>query len=47
MNKIKLNKFQISNNDQFVLIAGPCVIESETHSLMMAEKIADDIKNGY
>ena len=40
MNKIKLSNFEISNNDQFILIAGPCVIESEKHSLMMAEKIS-------
>ena len=40
MNKINLANFEISNNNQFILIAGPCVIESERHSLMMAEKIA-------
>ena len=40
MNKINLANFEISNNNQFILIAGPCVIESEKHSLMMAEKIA-------
>ena len=39
MNKIFLSDFEISNNNKFVLIAGPCVIESENHSLMMAEKI--------
>ena len=41
MNKIKLADFEISNNNQFILIAGPCVIENENHSLMMAEKIAE------
>ena len=41
MNKIKLKNFEISNNKQFVLIAGPCMIESEKHSLMMAEKISE------
>ena len=41
MNKIELANFEISNNNQFILIAGPCVIESEKHSLMMAEKIAN------
>ena len=41
MNKIKLKNFEISNNNQFILIAGPCVIESEKHSLMMAEKISE------
>ena len=40
MKNIKLGNFEISNNNQFILIAGPCVIESEKHSLMMAEKIA-------
>ena len=40
MKNIKLANFEISNNNQFILIAGPCVIESEKHSLMMAEKIA-------
>ena len=39
MKIINLADFQISNNNQLVLIAGPCVIESEQHSLMMAEKI--------
>ena len=40
MNNIKLANFEISNNNQFILIAGPCVIESEKHSLKMAEKIS-------
>ncbi len=39
MIKLKLNNFHISNQLPFVLIAGPCVIESETHSLLMVEKI--------
>ena len=41
MKKIDLADFQISNDSQFILIAGPCVIESEQHSLMMAEKISE------
>ena len=41
MNNIELADFEISNNNQFILIAGPCVIESENHSLMMTEKIAE------
>jgi len=41
MNIIKLVDFEISNNNQFILIVGPCVIESETHSMMMAEKITE------
>lgn len=40
MKNIKIANFEISNNNNFILIAGPCVIESESHSLMMAEKIA-------
>lgn len=41
MKIINLANFQISNNNQLILIAGPCVIESEKHSLMMAEKITN------
>ena len=40
MKNIKITNFEISNNNNFILIAGPCVMESESHSLMMAEKIA-------
>ena len=32
MKIINLADFQISNNNQLILIAGPCVIESEQHS---------------
>ena len=39
MIKINLKKFSIGNNLPFVLIAGPCVIENEIHSLLMVEKI--------
>ena len=39
MIKIELKKFKISNDLPFVLITGPCVIENESHSLFMAEKI--------
>ena len=41
MNNIEIADFEISNNNQFILIAGPCVIENENHSLMMTEKIAE------
>ena len=41
MKTINLADFTISNNNQLILIAGPCVIESEQHSLMMAEKITN------
>ncbi len=39
MIKINIQNFQIANNLPFVLIAGPCVIENESHSLFMAEEI--------
>jgi len=39
MININLKNFSISNNSPFVLIAGPCVIENESHSLMIAEKL--------
>ena len=41
MNKIKLKNFEISNTNELILISGPCVIESENHCLMMAEKISE------
>ncbi len=50
MIKIKLNNFSISNNLPFVLIAGPCVLESEKISLNIAEeifKITDELKINY
>ena len=40
MKTIKIADFETSNQKNLILIAGPCVIESESHSLMMAEKIA-------
>ena len=46
MKKIDLADFEISNTSKFILIAGPCVIENESHSLMIAEelhKICDDV----
>ena len=39
MIKVELKNFKISNDLPFVLITGPCVIENESHSLFMAEKI--------
>tara|TARA_Y100000741_G_scaffold323879_1_gene274410 strand:- start:55 stop:879 length:825 start_codon:yes stop_codon:yes gene_type:complete len=42
MKKISLNNFEISNIDNFCLIAGPCVIENKEHSLKIA-KIIDSI----
>ncbi|MGD9276201.1 MAG: 3-deoxy-8-phosphooctulonate synthase [Candidatus Pacearchaeota archaeon] len=46
MKKIKLKDFYISNYSPVVLIAGPCVIESEEHVLFMArelKKIANEL----
>ena len=40
MKTIKIGDFETSNKNNLFLIAGPCVIESESHSLMMAEKIS-------
>ena len=39
MININIKNFSISNNLPFVLIAGPCVIESEKHSMMIAEEL--------
>ena len=45
--KIKCNKFEISNDKPFTLIAGPCQLESEEHALKMSKdlkKITDELK---
>ena len=39
MIRVNLNNFSIANDLPFVLIAGPCVIENEDNTLMIAEKI--------
>ncbi|HLD76701.1 MAG TPA: 3-deoxy-8-phosphooctulonate synthase [Rickettsiales bacterium] len=39
MRIIEVGNIKIANNLPFVLIAGPCQIESEDHSMMMAENI--------
>ena len=36
---LNLNNIKISNNSPFVLIAGPCAIESKEHAFEMASKI--------
>ena len=46
MIKIKIGNFHISNNLPLFIIAGPCVIENENHSLLMAEKIKKIEKKG-
>lgn len=37
--KIKISDFEIGGNKNFVLIAGPCVIESEKLTLLIAEQL--------
>lgn len=36
---VQLNQFVIGNNNPFVLIAGPCVVENEKNTLTTAESI--------
>src|SRR5579862_4566253 len=38
--EISIGNFRIGGNQPLFLIAGPCVIESEIHAVMMAERIA-------
>ena len=45
MIKINFEKFIVANNLPITLIAGPCVIESEKHCLMMVEKISEITKS--
>ena len=40
MKSIKINNFEIANDKPLTLIAGPCVIESQDHTLRLAEDIA-------
>ncbi len=50
MIEINLKNFLISNNQPFILIAGPCVIEDENKTLLIAEqinKICDELKINY
>lgn len=39
MDSFKIDQIQISSGNQLVLIAGPCVIESQEHCLFMAETL--------
>ena len=39
--KIDVGGFTIASDKPFVLIAGPCQIESEVHALFIAEKLAE------
>ena len=36
---VKINELEVSNLNPFILIAGPCVIESKDHAFYMVEKI--------
>jgi len=39
--EISIGNFRIGGSQPLVLIAGPCVIESEAHALMLAERLAE------
>src|ERR1700737_1103433 len=39
--EISIGSFRIGGNHPLVLIAGPCVTESEAHAFMMAERLAE------
>src|SRR5271170_4019397 len=39
--EISIGNFRIGGNQPLVLVAGPCVIESEDHASMMAERLAE------
>jgi 2-dehydro-3-deoxyphosphooctonate aldolase (KDO 8-P synthase) len=39
--EIPIGDFRIGGNQPLVLIAGPCVVETENHAVMMAERLAE------
>ena len=39
--KVNCNKFEISNDNEICIIAGPCQLETEQHAMDMAGKIKD------
>src|SRR6202162_637098 len=43
--EISIGSVRIGGNQPLVLIAGPCVIESEGHALMMAERLTEITAN--
>ena len=45
MKKINLKNFKISNDLPFVLIAGPCALESRDHCIMILEKLINICNN--
>ncbi|MFL1781134.1 3-deoxy-8-phosphooctulonate synthase [Candidatus Hepatincolaceae symbiont of Richtersius coronifer] len=41
---LSLNNFKIANHLPFILIAGPCVLETEEHAMFMAQSLVDITK---
>ena len=41
MKTVKIRDLELANDRPFVLIAGPCVLESRDHAFMMCESIKD------
>lgn len=41
MKTIQVQNIEISNNNPFTLIAGPCQMEGRDHAMMMAEKLTE------
>ena len=41
MKEIKIKNFSIGNNLPLTLIAGPCVLESKDHALLMIDKLLE------
>lgn len=41
MNLVKIRDFFVGQNQPLTIISGPCVIESESHTLFCAEKLAE------
>ena len=39
--EISIGNLRMGGNQPLVLIAGPCVIESEAHAMLMAERLAE------
>ncbi len=49
-NSVRLDNIEFNNSKQFVLIAGPCVLESHEHAKLMIEKllnITDKLKLNF
>ena len=45
MKTITVQSIAIANTNPFVLIAGPCVLESRDHAMMMAENLTTLCEN--